>query len=85
MNTSYLVGQSVEVKIESVNAAVSAVILGVETAGLWIHKGDVVEKIVASQGGPRSEALRNPAVFLPFARMSWLMTETKEAVYQKAR
>lgn len=85
MNTSLLVGQSVEIKIESVNTAVSAVILAVESAGLWIHKGDVAERIVASQGGSRSDASKEPAVFLPFARISWLMTELREPVYQKAR
>jgi hypothetical protein len=85
MNTSQLVGQNVEIKMESVNSAVSAVILAVECAGLWIHKGDVAEKIAASQGGPRSEAPKEPAVFLPFAKISWLMTETMESVYQKAR
>lgn len=85
MNTSHLVGQSVEIKIDSLNTAVSAVILGVESAGLWIHKGDVVEKIALGQGGLRESALKEPAVFVPFARISWLMTETKESVYQKAR
>jgi hypothetical protein len=86
MNTSHLVGQTVELKIESLDTAVSAVILGVESAGLWIHKGDVVEKIAASQGGARlSGAPKEPAVFLPFTKISWLMTEIKESVYQKAR
>jgi len=85
MNTSHLVGQSVEIKIESVNTSVSAVILGVESAGLWIHKGDVIEKIALSQGAAIEGALKEPAVFLPFARISWMITETKESVYQKAR
>ena len=85
MNTSHLVGQSVQLKVESLDSVVSAVILGVESAGLWIHKGDVVEKIVASKGGVGTATPKEPAVFLPFSKISWLITETKESVYQKAR
>jgi hypothetical protein len=84
MNTSHLVGQTVEVKIESVNTTFSAVILGVESAGLWIYKGDALEKITASLGAPL-EGRNEPAFFLPFGRISWLLTETRESVYQKAR
>jgi hypothetical protein len=39
MHTSHLVGQSVEIR--GFSSPISAVILGVEAAGLWIHKGDV--------------------------------------------
>ena len=85
MNTAYLAGRHVEIRIESVNTSVSAVILAVESAGIWVHQGDVAEKIAASHGGPRSKTLKEPAVFLPFARISWLMTEPMESVYQKAR
>jgi hypothetical protein len=85
MNTAHLAGQNVEIKIESVHTAFSAVILAVESAGIWVHKGDVAEKIAARHGGPRSKALKEPVVFLPFARISWLMTEAMESVYQKAR
>jgi hypothetical protein len=85
MNTAHLAGQHVEIRIESVNTTLSAVILAVESAGVWVHKGDVAEKIATSHGGPRSKALNEPAVFLPFARISWLMTEAMESVYQKAR
>jgi hypothetical protein len=28
---------------------------------------------------------QDPAVFLPFATISWLITAMKEALYQKAR
>jgi hypothetical protein len=85
MNTSRLVGQAVEIKIAGWDTAVSAVILGVETAGLWIHKGDVMEKIAAGRGETPSEAPKEPVVFLPFAQISWVMAESKESVYQKAR
>jgi hypothetical protein len=85
MNTSRLVGQTVEIKIASLDAAVSAVILGVETAGLWIHKGNVMETIAASRGETSSDAPKEPVVFLPFAQISWVMAESKESVYQKAR
>ena len=84
MNSSQLLGQVVEVKIEGVDP-ISAVILGVESVGLWIHKGDVLEKVDASQSGARSQVLKDPAVFLPFATISWLITETKAPLYQKAR
>jgi hypothetical protein len=86
MNTSQLVGQPVEVKIAGLSSPVSAVILGVEAAGLWIHKGDVVEKIAVDRGGGASPDLpKDPAVFVPFATISWLMTAMKESLYQKAR
>ena len=85
MNTSRLVGQTVEMKIASLDAAISAVILGVESAGLWIHKGNVMEAITASQAGIASPAPKEPVVFLPFAQISWVMAESKESVYQKAR
>jgi len=85
MNTSHLVGQSVQLKIESLDTAVTAVILGVESAGLWIHQGDVVDKIVASKGGAGAATPKELAVFLPFSKISWLVTEIKESVYQKAR
>jgi hypothetical protein len=85
MNTSRLVGQTVEVKLDSVDTSFSAVVLGVESAGLWIHKGDALEKIAASLGGAPLEGRKEPAVFLPFGKISWLLTETQESVYQKAR
>jgi hypothetical protein len=85
MNTSHLVGQTVEVKIESVNTPFSAVILGVESAGLWIHQGDALEKITAGLGAVLTEGRKKPAVFLPFGKISWLVTETRESEYQKAR
>jgi hypothetical protein len=85
MNTSRLVGQTVEVKLDSVDTSFSAVVLGVESAGLWIHEGNVLEKIAASLGGAPLEGRKEPAVFLPFGKISWLLTETKESVYQKAR
>jgi hypothetical protein len=86
MNTSHLVGQAVEIKVAGLTSPVSAVILGVETAGLWIHKGDVLEKIAVDRGGGISPALpKDPAVFVPFATISWLMTAMKESLYQKAR
>ena len=85
MNSTQLLGQMVSVKIEGVDTVISAVILGVESVGLWIHKGDVLEKIDACENGARSQVLKEPAVFLPFARIFWLITETKEPVYQKAR
>lgn len=75
----------VEVKVENIDTPISAVVLGVETAGLWVHKGDVVENIAALGGGSRSTKLAEPALFLPFAVISWLVTETKEPIYQKAR
>ena len=86
MNTSQLVGQAVEIKVAGLPSPVSAVILGVEAAGLWIHKGDVVEKIGVDRGGGVSSGLpKDPAVFVPFATISWLMTAMKESLYQKAR
>jgi hypothetical protein len=86
MNTSHLVGQAVEIKVAGLTSPVSAVILGVETAGLWIHKGDVLEKIAVDRGGGILPALpKDPAVFVPFATISWLMTAMKESLYQKAR
>jgi len=42
-------------------------------------------KIAVSQGGARSGVLKEPAVLLPFAQISLLITETKESVYQKGR
>jgi hypothetical protein len=86
MHTSHLVGQAVEIKVAGLTSPVSAVILGVEAAGLWIHKGDVLEKIAVDQGGGVSPGLpKDPAVFVPFATISWLMTAMKESLYQKAR
>jgi hypothetical protein len=85
MNTSDLIGQTVEIKVADVASSVSAVILGVETAGLWIHKGDVAKKIALKHDGPSPNLPEDPAVFLPFATISWLMTARKESVYQKAR
>ena len=86
MHTSHLVGQSVEVKVAGLSSPISAVILGVEAAGLWIHKGDVVEKIAADHHGSASSGSpKDPAVFVPFATISWLMTAMKESLYQKAR
>jgi hypothetical protein len=85
MNTSNLIGQSVEIKVAGLASPVSAVILGVEAAGLWIHKGDMIEKIAADQGGASPDLPEDPAVFLPFATISWLITAMKESRYQKAR
>jgi hypothetical protein len=86
MNTSRLVGQAVEIKVAGLASPVSAVILGVEAAGLWIHKGDVFEKIAVNQGGGASLSLpKDPAVFVPFATISWLIAAMKESLYQKAR
>jgi len=85
MNTSHLIGQAVEIKVADVASPVSAVILGVETAGLWIHKGNVAEKIAVNHGGLSPSLTEDPAVFLPFATISWLMTSRKESAYQKAR
>jgi hypothetical protein len=85
MNTSDLIGQTVEIKVADVASSVSAVILGVENAGLWIHKGDVAKKIALNHDGPSPSLPEDPAVFLPFATISWLMTARKESVYQKAR
>jgi hypothetical protein len=86
MNTSRLVGQAVEIKVAGLSSPVSAVILGVEAAGLWIHKGDVFEKIAGDQVGGVSPSLpKDPAVFLPYATISWLIAAMKESLYQKAR
>jgi hypothetical protein len=85
MNTSHLVGQAVEIKVAGLATPVSAVILGVEAAGLWIHKGDVVEKIAVGHGAVSPGLPKDPAVFVPFATISWLMTAMKESLYQKAR
>jgi hypothetical protein len=85
MNTSHLVGQTVEIKVAGLASPVSAVILGVEAAGLWIHKGDIVEKIAVDHAGHSPVLPKDPAVFVPFATISWLMTAMKESLYQKAR
>ena len=85
MHTSHLVGQSVEIKVAGFSSPISAVVLGVEAAGLWIHKGDVVEKIAADQDSVSSSSPKDPAVFVPFATISWLITAVKESLYQKAR
>ena len=86
MHTSQLVGQSVEIKVAGLSSSIFAVILGVEAAGLWIHEGDVGEKIATDhQGRASSGSPKDPAVFVPFATISWLMTAMKESLYQKAR
>ena len=38
-----------------------------------------------NQGGASDGLPQDPAVFLPFATISWLITAMKEALYQKAR
>ena len=48
MNTSHLIGQSVQIKLVDLASPFSAVILGAESAGLWVHKGDIIEKIAAT-------------------------------------
>jgi hypothetical protein len=84
MDTSNLIGHKVGIKTEGMSVALSAVILGVDTVGVWIGKGDAVAKIIAGvEGVP--EGLTEPAVFLPYAKISWMLTETKESVYQKSR
>ena len=85
MNTSHLIGQAVEIKLAGVGSPVSAVVLGSEAAGLWIHKGNVVEKIVSTHKDVSAASPKDLAVFVPFATISWLMTAMKEALYQKAR
>jgi hypothetical protein len=85
MNTSHLIGQSVEIKVAGLASSFSAVILGSEAAGLWVHKGDIIDQIAVSQGGVSPNLPEDPAVFLPFATISWLITAMKEALYQKAR
>jgi hypothetical protein len=84
MDTSNLIGHKVEIKTESLNVVLSAVILGVDTVGVWIGKGDAVAKITSSFEG-LIDGFIEPAVFLPFSKISWMLTETKEAVYQKSR
>jgi hypothetical protein len=85
MNTSHLIGQSVQIKLVDLASPFSAVILGAETAGLWVHKGDIIDKIAANRDGVSDAFPQDPAIFLPFATISWLITAMKEALYQKAR
>jgi hypothetical protein len=85
MNTSHLIGQSVQIKLAGVPSPFSAVILGSEAAGLWVHKGDIIDKIAVDQGSVSPGLPQDPAVFLPFTTISWLITAMKEALYQKAR
>jgi hypothetical protein len=85
MNTSHLIGQSVQIKLAGIPSSFSAVILGSEAAGLWVHKGDIIDKIAGNRGGASERLPQDPAVFLPFATISWLITAMKEALYQKAR
>jgi hypothetical protein len=85
MNTSHLVGQAVEIRVAGVSSPVSAVVLGAEAAGLWIHKGNVVETIMSTQKDVFTGSSKDLAVFVPFVTISWLMTAMKEALYQKAR
>ena len=85
MNTSQLIGQSVHIKLAGIPSPFSAVILGTEAAGLWVHKGDVIDQIAANQDSVSAGLPQDPAVFLPFATISWLITAMKEALYQKAR
>jgi hypothetical protein len=85
MNTSHLIGEPVEIKVSGLNSAVSGVILGVEPAGLWIHKGDVLERIAVNRGDDFPAVPSDPAIFVPFATISWMMTSRKESAYQKAR
>ncbi len=85
MNTSHLIGQSVQIKVAGLVSPFSAVILGSENAGLWVHKGDIIDKIAVELGDASAGLPQDPAVFLPFANISWLITAMKEALYQKAR
>jgi hypothetical protein len=85
MNTSHLIGQSVQIKLAGLVSPVSAVVLGSEAAGLWVHKGDVLDQIAVNQSSGSAALPDDPAVFLPFATISWLITAMKEALYQKAR
>ena len=85
MNTSHLIGQSVQIKLVDLASPFSAVVLGAESAGLWVHKGDIIDKIAGNQDGASAALPVDPAVFLPFATISWLITTMKEALYQKAR
>jgi hypothetical protein len=85
MNTSHLIGQPVQIKLADLASPFSAVVLGAEAAGLWVHKGDIVEKIAANKDASSAGLPQDPAVFLPFATISWMITAMKEALYQKAR
>jgi hypothetical protein len=85
MNTSHLIGQPVQIKLADLASPFSAVILGAEAAGLWVHKGDIIEKIAVNHDSASADLPTDPAVFLPFATISWLITAVKEALYQKAR
>ena len=85
MNTSLLIGQSVQIKLAGLVSPFSAVVLGSEAAGLWVHKGDIIDKIAVNHGAVSAAWPEDPAVFLPFATISWLITAMKEALYQKAR
>jgi hypothetical protein len=85
MNTSHLIGQSVQIKLAGIPSPFSAIIIGSETAGLWVHKGDILDQIAVNQSGGSAALPEDPAVFLPFATISWLITAMKEALYQKAR
>ncbi len=85
MNTSHLIGQSVQIKVVELASPFSAVVLGAEAAGLWVHKGDIIDKIALNSNGASPGLPTDPAVFLPFATISWLITAMKEALYQKAR
>jgi len=84
MDTSNLIGHKVGIKTDNVKEALSGFIVGADNIGVWIGKGDAVAKVIAGvEGVP--EGFAEPAVFLPYSRISWMLTETKEAVYQKSR
>ena len=84
MDTSNLIGHKVGIKTDNLNEAVSGTLMGANSVGVWIGNGDAVAKVIAGVKGV-PEGFAEPAVFLPYSRISWMLTETKEAVYQKSR
>jgi hypothetical protein len=68
----HLIGKSVIIKLDSVSKALTGVVSHVENDGIWFISGDIIGEIASAMAG-LPLGVNEPAVYVPFSKISWLM------------
>lgn len=75
IDKAHLQGKRVAFKIDSIARSFIGNVQSVEDDGFWLHAPDLVAE--ASRGSTWSGEFKKPVIFLPSARLNWLMASSE--------
>jgi hypothetical protein len=76
IDKAHLRDKRVAFRIDGIARTFAGNVRYVENDGFWLHAPDLY--IELAKGSPWSGDLKNPVVFVPTARLNWLLASSEE-------